>query len=210
MREIQNHPVKTALQSAVKALESTVASMKTHIAALKTNIIEGCKNAVAAYRDNGVKALDNVLSFFHIKPGLQAIKNNLVKSMGECDRSIAKINAFANEYHGAGRAVKNMFRIMIGKPALTTKKEAGRIARTLAAPYRFDKACFRAVRAVVDKAIGSMERLEQKSDQIRSGHTEMQTGSLAAALQEGRDKVEQRELTRKPQERLPHALGAEI
>jgi cob(I)alamin adenosyltransferase len=209
MREIQNHPVKSALRSAVQSLESAVASVKIQLSALRSNIVEGCKNAATAFRDGGTRALDNILSFFKVKPGLQMMKNSIVKGMGECDMAIAKIDAFATEYHSAGHAIKNMFRLMIGRPVIDTRKENGRLARAIAAPYRAENACLRAMKSTVDKAIGGIEGLEKTADRIRGEHAERQ-GSLAAELDEGREKVEHRERERQTQQRLPPALAAEL
>jgi len=70
MKEIQSHPVKTALQSAIKNLELKVAEIKVQLTELKNNIIEGCKNAVNAFKEKGISALDKLASFFKIKTGL--------------------------------------------------------------------------------------------------------------------------------------------
>ncbi len=196
------------MQSAVRALEATVASVREQLSEIRTNIIEGCKNAITAFREGGTRALDRAASFLHIKTGLQAMKNDLVKGVNICDRSVAQVNAFANEYHSAGRALKNMARLLIGKPPIDTKKEVGKIARALTFNYRAQKSCLLAVKAAVDKAIGGMDKLEQSADGYRAGRAAAQP-TLAAELAEGREKVQHRELERKAPERAP-ALGAEI
>ena len=63
MKEVQNHPVKTALKNAINNLENKVAEIKVQLAELKSNIIEGCKNAVAAFKEKGISALDKLASF---------------------------------------------------------------------------------------------------------------------------------------------------
>jgi cob(I)alamin adenosyltransferase len=208
MREIQSHPVKTSLQNAIKRLESTVAAVKEQLSALRTYMIEGCKNAIAAFRQGGIRALDKVASYLHIKSGLRIMKNDLVKSVGVCDKAVSDISAFAREYHSAGRAVKNMARMFIGKAPINAKKEAGKLARAMSFPYRAEKSCLLAVKAAVDKAIDKMEQLEQSADGYRANRPAQST--LAAELAEGREKVQHRERERNVPERAPAALGAEI
>lgn len=58
------HPVKTALQNAVKTLEKNVAVLRGRLDAVKQNVIEGCKNAVDAFKEKGISALHNVARFF--------------------------------------------------------------------------------------------------------------------------------------------------
>ncbi len=158
--EIQNHPLKAALQKAIRALESTVREVKQQIVALRENIVEGCRNAVAAFRERGVTALDNLASFFHVRQGLQAMKNNIVADMNVCDKSLADINSFAREYHSAGRHIKNMMRVAVGKQPIDRKKEAGRIVRVVSAPYKAYKVILSKLKNAVDNALGKLSRLE--------------------------------------------------
>jgi regulator of replication initiation timing len=106
MKETANHPVRTALQSAIKTLENKVAEIKVQITELKNNIIEGCKNAVNAFKEKGASALDKLASFFKIKTGLQNMTKSIDSAAKANDRAVANINSFANEYHSAGRHIK--------------------------------------------------------------------------------------------------------
>jgi predicted translin family RNA/ssDNA-binding protein len=108
MKEVQNHPVKTALQNAIKTLEQKVAEVKERIVELKYNIVEGCKSAVEAFKEKGAAVLNNLAKFFHVKGALKAIDRSADASVKQCDKAIANINGFAENYHAAGRAVKNM------------------------------------------------------------------------------------------------------
>ena len=60
----QNHPVKHALQKTVIVMQGQVLDLRDKLAELKQHVIDGCKNAVAAFRENGISALDNVARFF--------------------------------------------------------------------------------------------------------------------------------------------------
>mgnify|MGYP000113929472 FL=1 len=73
----QNHPLKAALQKSVKALEANVATLRERLAELKGAVIEGCKNTLAAVKERGIGALDSAARFFHVKPGLESLRNTI-------------------------------------------------------------------------------------------------------------------------------------
>ncbi|MBA9086046.1 hypothetical protein FHR92_002519 [Fontibacillus solani] len=61
--QAQNHPVKTALQKAVIVMQGQVLDLRERLTELKQTVIDGCKNAVAVFKENGISALDNVARF---------------------------------------------------------------------------------------------------------------------------------------------------
>ncbi len=159
MRE-ESHPLKTALQNAVKALEKNIAAMRERLDEVKQNMIEGCKNAVAAFKEKGLSVLRDVAAFFKIRPGLEAVRDNLTKSIRLDEAAMAKIEAVSAEYHEAGKHLKNMGRALIGKEAVAEVKAPGRLAGAIAAPFRAERACLIAARRHVKAAIGAVARLE--------------------------------------------------
>ena len=50
IKEVQDHPIKHTLQNAIKALEAKVAEIKEQISSVKNNVVEGCRNAVEAFK----------------------------------------------------------------------------------------------------------------------------------------------------------------
>lgn len=205
MKEIQSHPVKTALKNAIKALEGTVAQVKAQISDLKADIIEGCKNAVFAFKENGIAALSNITSFFRINDGLKSIKNDLIASINRCDKAVAKIDAFASEYHSAGLAIKNMARVAIGKPPLDAKKEAGKLSRAVAAPYKAHKSVLMGLRKSIDKTISALGKLEQHENARQTVRAAQKKPSLMEKLDANKERVRQRELDKPVHERAPKA-----
>jgi len=162
MKEVQNHPVKTALQNTVKALEAKVAEVKERIAALKTDIIEGCKAAVTAFKENGIAALNNLARFFHVKDGLLAIDRGAAQSVRHCDKAIAEINSFAANYHAAGRAIRNMGRIVIGRAPVDAAKENGKLAKALAAPYKAEKLMLAVIQKSIGKTVAALDGMAER------------------------------------------------
>lgn len=208
MKEIQNHPVKTALQRAIKSLENTVALMKERINEMKAGIIEGCRNAVQAFREKGISALDKLASFFHIKSGLKALGKSADENALSCDKSVARINEFSKQYHEAGRAIKNMARMFVGKDPVDTKKEAGILAKTLAAPYKAEKAL---MVQISKSANAMMERLEQLettvADKREHRARETKSETLLGEVRKAQQLVDQRKREMPVTERTK-SLGA--
>ena len=164
----QNHPVKTALQKAVIVTQGQVLDLRERLVQLKQNIIDGCKNAVADFKEKGISALDNVARFFKIRPILESMRDTLTKDIQVDDRAIAKIEAISTEYHQAGRHLKNMGRAMLGREALQEAKQPGKLAAGISAPFRAERSCFAAMKRSVDKAIGAMSRLEERAAEKKS------------------------------------------
>ena len=193
MKEVQNHPVKTALNNAIKNLENKVAEIKVQLAELKHNIVEGCKNAVAAFKEKGIAALDKLASFFHINSGLKAIDKGATENAQSCDKAVAEIYEFSSQYHEAGRAIKNMARMIIGKDPVDTKKEAGAIAKTLAAPYMAEKALMLQISKSASAMSQKLEQLETRAADNREHRArETKPQSLLGEVREAQQIVDQR------------------
>ena len=120
----QNHPVRNTLQKAVITMQGQVLDLRDKLAELKQNVIDGCKSAVAAFKEQGITALDNVARFFKIKPVLETMRDSLDKSIKFDDKAIAKIEAISAEYHQAGRHLKNIGRAIRGKEAIQEVRPA--------------------------------------------------------------------------------------
>ena len=211
MKEVQDHPVKTALQKAIKSLEEKVAAVKERLSELKTNIVEGCKNAVAAFKEKGIAALSNIMSFFKVKSCLQAIKGDTAKTAAICDKTVGRIEAFSNEYHMTGRHLRNMGRVLTGKPPIDAAKESGRLAKAISAPYRAEKACMLGIMKAAESAIMKINSLEQRIEARRAERppAEKKPG-IMERLQEKKELIKQKELEGPRLERAPKSKGLEV
>jgi hypothetical protein len=159
----QNHPVKNAMQKAVITMQGQVLELRDKLALLKQNVIEGCKSAVSAFKENGISALDNVARFFKVRPLLEAMRDDLAADIRRDDKAIAKIEAISAEYHEAGRHLKNIGRAIVGKEAIQEAKPVGRVANAFAAPFHAERNHPCTVKNSVEKAIGAVERLEERA-----------------------------------------------
>jgi hypothetical protein len=209
MKEVQNHPVKAALQNTIKNLERLIAEMRKQLSDLKNKIVEGSKKAVAEFKDKGIMALDKLVSFFNIKGDLQAWKKIINSTIRADDKAVAKIQAFSDQYHSTGLGLKNMARIAVGKPPIDEKKEAGKLAKTLSAPYKMQKSALTSLRNSIDKAISNVERLEKKAATKQAERAVAKKPSLIGQLHENLAIVEQRKREAPVHDRAK-AKGAEL
>ena len=205
MKEIQDHPIKNALQKTIKALEAKVAEIKEQIVQLRLDIAEGCKNAIEAFMEKGAAVLDRLASFFNIKPSLQSINKNIDASTRLDDKAMAKIEAFSKEYHQTGRHLKNMGRVLIGKPPIDAVKESGKLAKAVSAPYKADKAILLKMKSVVNKMIAKLEQLEQKMVAKREEKAAAPADNkptLAEKIKSNKELIKQKDLERLTPERV--------
>ena len=67
----------------------------------------------------------------------------------------------------------------MGKEAVQEAKSIGKLAKTVQAPYRAERACFLAARNGLDKAVSSLDRLERAAEK---------QPSILKAMQEHKEK----------------------
>jgi len=181
MKEIQKHPIKTALQNTCESLEKQVTGIKSQLNKLRASIVEACKHALTAVKEKGVTALDKLAGFFHIKQACEKIQKDCSHAMSGCDKSVAKIEQFSKEYHETGLHLKNMFRIAIGKDAVAQAKESGALAKSMCAPYKAEKKCLNSICTTAGKAAAKLEELGKSAAEIRQASEERQMGKNIGA-----------------------------
>lgn len=196
----QNHPVKTALQKAVLVTQGQVLDFRERLAELKQSFIDGCENAVAAFKETGISALDNMVQFFKVRPILEAMRDVLTKNIAYDDRTIAQIEAISTEYHQAGRHLKNMGRTMLGKEAAQEVKQPGKLAAVISAPFRAERSHFSSIKGHVEKSLNTLARLEERASEKKP--------SIREALATHNEKIAQAQKDAPPAER-PRPANAE-
>lgn len=160
----QAHPVKTTVQNAGAALENSVSALRDKLGVVRQNVIEGCKNAVDAFKEKGISALDNITRFFKVRPMLEAMRGDLNKGIRADGAAIAKLKTAGTEYHEAGRHLKNVGRALLGKEALPDKKPLGKLSKSLTAPFRAELSCLFALKKSVNAALTRLAALEQAAE----------------------------------------------
>lgn len=164
LQGMKENPLKRALQNSVKALEANVAALRERLSELKGAVIEGCKKTLAAFKEHGISALAGAARFFHLKPAITALRGSMEAGIKTDEKALAKIQAVSAEYHEVGRHLKSLGRALMGKEAVQEAKEAGRLAKAIAAPYRAERACLLAARNSLDRAAAILEKLERAAE----------------------------------------------
>lgn len=183
----QNHPVKSTMQKAVISMQGQVLDLRERLAGLKQNIIDGCKNALAAFKEKGISALDNVARFFKVRPMLESMRDNLDSNIRSNDKTIAKIEAISTEYHEAGRHLKNIGRAMLGKESIQKAQPPGKLAAVISAPFRAERSHLADMKKSVEKAVGAMIRLEERAAEKKPSIREALNTHSQKAAKETKD-----------------------
>jgi len=165
MRDEQNHPIKTMLHKAADGLMAQLKSLLKLIVALKDKIIGMCKQTVEAVKDQGIIAANGIVSALNIKDDLESARNRINVVIGYNEKKIANIEAAAAEYHTAGRAIKNLGRIFVGKEPIPDIKPNGKLAKLLKAPFNIEIKSLKRSLARTDKALGIVNKLEKAAEQ---------------------------------------------
>ncbi|MCL2078756.1 MAG: hypothetical protein FWH17_02810 [Oscillospiraceae bacterium] len=161
MREERDHPVKTMLEKTSRSLTATVKGLFARIKAIKDGIVNGCKRAVAAFRDTGAVALNNLAQYFDIKQNLLDQRDDLNAAIEQTRKSIGKIEAAAEQYHTAGRAIRNIGRAMRGEAPIPDVKPNGKLARLLESPFAAQMNHLRDSLRSVNKSLARLDKLEK-------------------------------------------------
>lgn len=161
LQEMRKSPLKSALQKTVHALEEKAEALRGQITVLKENIIEGCKQALAGFKERGTEALDNLAQFFHLREGLVSIQKATESAIQLDSQALKRIEAMSLEYHEAEKHLKNVGLTLMGKETIQTAKPMGTLAKVVSAPYKADLTCHLAMRGTIQKALSGLERLEQ-------------------------------------------------
>jgi len=161
MRDERNHPVRTLLQNTTRMLASMIKGISNRIKAIKDSIVGGCKNAVGAFKAGGISALNNLAEFFDVKKSLLAERENIHFCIEKAQASIEKIEKVSEEYHTAGRHIKNIGRAIQGKEPIMEIKPNGKLAKLIEAPYRTEiKSLNHSLRSV-NRTLAALDRLEK-------------------------------------------------
>ena len=161
--EANNHPIKNTLQKSVITMQSHVLDLRDRLAELKNNIIEGCKNAVSAFKEKGIAALNSIAGFFKIKPALESMENSLNKAINQDNKMINKIETVSQESREATRHIRNIGRALLGKEPIKEAKPMGKAARLMIAPIKVQKKCLEGIKKHVTAAMSSMDKLEKRA-----------------------------------------------
>ena len=166
--EQRRHPAANAMRKAVIAMQAHILELREKLSALKQAVVEGNKNALAAFREKGSSALDNIARFFKVRPILEAIHTQAGHAATAADRSVARIEAASMKYHEAGRRLKNAGRALTSKETIQEAKPMGKVSKSFTTPFRAVRTCFRAVERNSVALSGRLKQLEDKKQSVKA------------------------------------------
>ena len=189
MKEIQKHPIKTALTNTTESLDAGVAGIRAQLNRIKESIVEACKNAITTFKKVGITALDKLASFFNIKQGLEAIQKSTESGMNRCDKAVARVETFSKEYHATGKHLKNLLRMIVGKDPIDTEKGMGKPAKHLCATYKAEKNCLGRISDMAEKAIVGLNELGKNANEIRQERKKPAIDEHIASFEKKAEKI---------------------
>ena len=161
MRDERDHPVRTALQNAAKAMEEKINALREQLNEIKGKIVEGCRNAVSAFKEKGMAALNGIAKFFRVKPMVESLQKNMQNTINHDKAAVVKIESMATKYHTAGMYLRNAGRALRGKEAITEIKPNGKLAKLAAAPFRSEMKHMTNALKSAENAIAAIDRLDK-------------------------------------------------
>lgn len=167
MRElnaVRDHPIKAAMQKESHRMRVSINGARAWLGKIKTKIIEGCKKIVTAFKRAGVSALDGFVKVFDIKADLESMRNNIEKNIISNQASITKIKVMSENYHAAGRHIKNIGRALRGKEPIEAIKPNGKLAKLIAMPYRSEIKHLNKALIKANKKLAFIDRLEKAAE----------------------------------------------
>jgi len=167
-------------------LQREIQDLRDCLNELRTAIIEGCKNALAAFKERGAAALDGIAKFFKVRPALEKMAAGLENAEQRNADRIARIEAISAEYHKAGQNLRNLARVVAGRDPLPAPKPVGKVAKAIQAPYKAACACIAAIWYQVQKALDNFAKLEKVAQKPPPIKEQYDTAAKQAAAHNSR------------------------
>ena len=148
-----SHPALTAMDRAVINTQNFIRDFQDKLAAIKRDIVNGCKNAVSAFKEKGISALINL---FKIKPTFESFRDKLNKTIDNNNKAINNIEAISNNIHEAGKHLRNVGRALLGKEASKETKPIGNVTKAFTTAYKAESTCCESIKKHVEAVIDSI------------------------------------------------------
>ena len=194
VQEERNHPIKTMLHKAADSLMSKLKSVYKQIVALKDKFIGECKQTVEDIKDKGIVAANGAACVLNIKGDLESSKARINDVIAYNEKKIANIETAAAQFHFAGRAVKNIGLVLMGKEPVPDIKPNGKLAKMLQSPFRSEIKSLNRSLARTDKALAQIDKLE-KAAEVRM---ERGKSSVLDEMKQHKEAVATQPITPKP------------
>lgn len=165
LSKMQENPVKRAVSRIVQSVENKIHALQERLSDVKDTIVENAKQAVEAVKQTGISALDKTVSFLGIGKALNAMQEDLSRTMADTAKSIEKIETIGHELRSVGGHLKNVGRAVVGREQnLVDGGKEGHFQAAFLAPMRATHKILSHMNNTTLAAIGGVERLEQAAN----------------------------------------------
>lgn len=161
VNEMENKQFKNVCMKMVNNIKATIHEVHDKLGEIKSAIISGAKQALTAFRENGISALNSVMKFFHIRDGLNSLKESVDKSIVSANKSINKIEQISNEIHAAGSHRRNIGRIIMGKEQKDDIKANGNMMKIVQLPFKAVRMSMNGVKKTAVSAVTKLDNLDK-------------------------------------------------
>lgn len=162
LSQMQENPARQTASRIIQGMEQKIHALQERLSEIKNMIVENAKQAVKNVKQTGISALDKTVSFLGIGKALNAIREDLRRTMAETAKSIEKIETIGHELRSVGGHLKNASRVVAGKERnLVDGGTEGRFQAAILAPMRMEKTILSQLGNMTLAAISGVERLEQ-------------------------------------------------
>lgn len=162
LSKMQENPVKRTVSRIVQGLEQKIHALQERLSDVKDTIVENAKQAVENVKQTGISALDKTVSFLGIGKALNAMQEDLSRTMADTAKSIEKIETIGHELRSVGGHLKNAGRAVAGKEQhFVDGGKEGHFQAAFLAPMRATHKILSHMNNTTLAAIGGVERLEQ-------------------------------------------------
>lgn len=162
LSKMQENPVKKTVSRIVQGMEQKIHALQERLSEVRDTIVENAKQAVESVKQTGISALDKTVSFLGIGKALNAMQEDLSRTMADTAKSIEKLETIGHELRSVSGHIKNVGRAVIGKEQHHVDGGTeGRFQAAVLAPMRMEKKILGQINNMALAAIGGVERLEQ-------------------------------------------------
>lgn len=194
IKSLQNKDIRSKCTQLAQKVEGKIGQVKKTVSLTKKKIVEGAENAVKVYKEKGKTALLQAISAMQIPAALFGIKQCFSNAANTMRQNAEKIDSVRAELHEVGGHIKNVGRVILGKPtkqmeALEEDKGIITKFRNLVIScgisfYRMEQITDRLLsKTYIDKPIGEKKAsVKQKLNQLKNKHSEKEKESIQTEL----------------------------
>lgn len=136
--------------------ENKIEQVKTMVSTAKNRLIAAAGNAMKTYKEKGKSALIQAVNAMRIPAALSRIKEGFYHAAQSMRQSAGQLDSVREELHEVGSHMKNVGRVMFGKPTKQTKA------------LEADKGVLAKLRDFLESCGKAFDRMERSADNLLS------------------------------------------